>query len=88
MYRIAPNIPALTRNVAMTETRKMLFLNSRGLMIGSGARSSIKKNVINITAEKMNRPTICQEPQSYCVPAHEKASSRGTVPAIRKTEPR
>ena len=87
-YRIAPNIAALTRNVAITETTKMLFLNSRGLMIGSAARISIKTKMISMTTENAKRPMICQEPQGYCVPAHEKASSKGTVPATRVTEPR
>ncbi len=80
-------MPALTRNIAMVETRKMLFLNNRGLMIGSAARVSTQKKRMSITAAKVNRPMICHEPQAYCVPAHEKASSKGTVPATRAAAP-
>ena len=72
----------------MVEIVKMLFLNSLGLMIGSGALISTKTKMTNITAEKMNEPMTCQEPQGYCVPAQEKASSKGTVHAIRVTTPR
>ena len=47
-------MPALTMNIAMVEIEKMLFLNKRGLMIGSAARISTKTKMTNITAEKMN----------------------------------
>ena len=86
-YRIAPNIPALSMNIAMVETRKMLFLKKRGLIIGSAARNSIKMKATSITPEKMNRPIICQEFQAYCVPAQEKASNKGTAKATRAAAP-
>src|SRR6266480_363372 len=76
-----------SRNIAMVETRKMLFLKRRGLIIGSAARNSIKMKATSITAEKMNRPIICQEFQAYCVPAQEKASNKGTAKAIRAAAP-
>ncbi len=72
----------------MVETVKMLFLNSWGLMIGSTARISTRTKMISITTEKMNKLMTCQEPQAYCVPAQEKANSKGTVHAIKVTTPR
>ena len=72
----------------MVEIVKMLFLNSLGLIIGSGALISTNTKMTNITAAKMNEPMTCQEPHAYCVPAQEKASSKGTVHAIRVTTPR
>ena len=57
---MAPNIAADCRTLATAETLKMLFSNSRGLMTGSAARSSRTTNATHMTAEKTNRPMICQ----------------------------
>ena len=85
---VAPNMPTLSRKVAMTETLKMLFLNRAGSMIGSAARFSIQKNSPVMSAANSSSPTIWTESQAYWVPAHEKASSIGTVAATRARAPK
>ena len=49
--------------------------------------TGMQMKATSITAEKMNRPIICQEFQAYCVPAQEKASNKGTAKAIRAAAP-
>ena len=85
---MAPNMPALTRKVEMTEIRKMLFLKRRGLMIGSELRISNQKKMVSITTAMTNMRMTCHEFQSYCVPAHENPSSKGSAPATSVMAPR
>ena len=84
---MAPNIAADCRALATAETLKMLFSNSRGLMTGSAARSSRAMNATVMTAETMNRPMICREPQGYSVPAQLKPSSSGVAAATSSAAP-
>ena len=85
---VAPNMPALAKNIATIETEKMLFLNKLGLMIGSATRCSIQKNTMHITTEKISKPMICGESQAYSLPAHENASNNGTDAKTNTTAPR
>ena len=74
-------MPAATGKVATTDTVKMLLRNSAGVMIGSATRVSTTTKTASMTTATMSSPMICAEPQAYCVPAQEKASSSGTAPA-------
>ncbi|MNE56795.1 hypothetical protein D3C80_1517290 [compost metagenome] len=49
---------------------------------------SMKIKMIADTTVAASRPRICEEPQSYSVPAQENASRSGTIVVVINREPR
>ena len=84
---MAPNMAADCRALASAETLNTRFSKSRGLMIGSAARSSRKTKTTVMTAENTKSPMICHDTQGYSLPAQLKPSSSGTAAATSRAAP-
>ncbi|MNI78588.1 hypothetical protein D3C73_1349750 [compost metagenome] len=64
------------------------FLNKCIGRIGLDTISSTTTNIMADTSVAARSPRICDEPHSYCVPAHENASRRGTIVVVKNNEPK
>jgi hypothetical protein len=63
MYRIAPNMPMLIRNVMITDAVKMRLRNRSSGMVGAAARLSMRRNAAPNTTAATSRPMTCGLPQ-------------------------
>ena len=85
---IAPYIALALKKVAQTATRKTRFLNRPGLMIGSAAWTSTRRNAAHVSAAKASRPMIWAEAHGCSVPAQERDSNVGMAATTSSAAPR